>query len=201
VLRSLGGGEAQGAGGAAPEPAPAPPPEAAPPVSVPGGRAMVDRVAFAVEVPSVAAASAATPAPASGAAATPLDATSVRRAWRALLEGDDDHIAGGLRILLRGAPVDLGEAGEVTVGLAPGSPAYERLQATAARRNLEAALARRLRAPVTLRIVAAEPGVGGGDGGTRITAETARQERLRHLTEEEPLLARAVQEWDLELVE
>jgi hypothetical protein len=31
--------------------------------------------------------------------------------------------------------------------------------------------------------------------------ESARQDRLRRLTEEEPLLAKAVQEWDLELAE
>jgi hypothetical protein len=42
---------------------------------------------------------------------------------------------------------------------------------------------------------AAEPGANS------ITAETARRDRLCRLTREEPLLAAAVQEWDLELID
>jgi hypothetical protein len=34
-----------------------------------------------------------------------------------------------------------------------------------------------------------------------MTAEEARRETLRRLTEKEPLLEAAVQEWDLELIE
>jgi hypothetical protein len=129
-----------------------------------------------------------------------LDATRTRRAWRAVMEGGDE-IAGGLRVLLRAVPVDVGPNGTVTVALPPHSPARERLQAPAARRSLEEALGRHLRVAVTLEIVTAEGSAAAGEAPTRITAEVARQERLRHLTEEEPLLAQAVQEWDLELVE
>jgi hypothetical protein len=35
----------------------------------------------------------------------------------------------------------------------------------------------------------------------RITADSARRDRLRQLSEGEPLLETAVREWDLELVE
>ena len=39
------------------------------------------------------------------------------------------------------------------------------------------------------------------EGGSGITAESARRDRLSRLTEGEPTLAAAVQSWDLELVE
>ena len=61
-------------------------------------------------------------------------------------------------------------------------------------------MGRRLGREIELAIVAVETAdqpVGGG----RITAETARRDRLQRLVEEEPLLAAAVQEWDLELLD
>jgi hypothetical protein len=61
-------------------------------------------------------------------------------------------------------------------------------------------MGRRLGRAVSLDFVALdEAGPGGGE--MRITAETARRDRLQRLTEEEPLLAAAVQAWDLELVD
>jgi hypothetical protein len=85
------------------------------------------------------------------------------------------------------------------VQLPAASPALDRLATPAARRPLENALARQLGCLITLEFVAD----GGSEGPepSRITAESHRQDRLRRLTEEEPLLAAAVREWDLELVD
>jgi hypothetical protein len=98
-------------------------------------------------------------------------------------------------------PARLALAGDrVSVGVPPGSPALERLESPAHRRPLEVAMGRRLGRAVSLDLVALdEAGAGGGE--LRITAETARRDRLQRLTEEEPLLAAAVQAWDLELVD
>ena len=87
-----------------------------------------------------------------------------------------------------------------TVETAPGSPLLERMDSPAARRPLEQALSRRLGRPVRV-VFAAVSGGAAEPGANRITAETARRDRLSRLTREEPLLAAAVQEWDLELID
>jgi hypothetical protein len=99
-------------------------------------------------------------------------------------------------------PARLAVSGErtVRVGVPPGSPILERLSRPAARRPLEEAIGRRLGREIELELVAVETADQPAGGG-RITAETARRDRLRRLVEEEPLLAAAVQEWDLELID
>ncbi|HEV2148945.1 MAG TPA: hypothetical protein VGR37_16185, partial [Longimicrobiaceae bacterium] len=89
----------------------------------------------------------------------------------------------------------------VRVAVPPGSPVLDRLSAPAARRTLEDALGKRVGRRVTLSFSEGQASGGDGAGPGRITAESARRDRLRRLTEEEPLLAAAVQEWDLELVD
>jgi len=133
------------------------------------------------------------------AASGPLDIVKVRRAWKAVLE-EGDGVPPGMSFLLRAALLSLASAGEVRVELPPGSPVLDRLAQPAARRPLEEALGRRVGRPVALALA---EGAGGGEaaGPQRITAESARQDRLRRLTAEEPLLAVAVQELDLELVD
>lgn len=61
-------------------------------------------------------------------------------------------------------------------------------------------MGRRLGRPVRLEFAAME-GTDREPGSGRITAETARRDRLKRLVDEEPLLAAAVQEWDLELID
>ena len=79
-------------------------------------------------------------------------------------------------------------------------PLLERMGSPAARRPLEQALSHRLGRPVHV-VFAAVSGGAAEPGANRITAETARRDRLSRLTREEPLLAAAVQEWDLELID
>jgi DNA polymerase III subunit gamma/tau len=123
---------------------------------------------------------------------------SVAAAWRDVA-ASGEGFAGGLGLLLRGATAREGSNEGVIELLVPaGSPALERLGITSVRRPLEAALARRLGREVQLSCVE-EQGAPAGDG--RITAESAKRDRMKRLTDSEPLLARAVTEWDLELDE
>jgi hypothetical protein len=134
----------------------------------------------------------------------PLDPVKLRRAWTSLVE-DGEGIPPGMSLFLKPAQVSPGPGGEVRVTVPPASPVLDRLSSPSARRPLEEALGRRLGRRVSLAFAQGQQhagGGGGGGGGTgRITAESARRDRLRRLTEEEPLLAVAVQEWDLELVD
>jgi DNA polymerase-3 subunit gamma/tau len=121
----------------------------------------------------------------------------VKRAWRATVEAGEG-VPPGTTLFLRSAPLAFAD-GVLRVQLPAASPALDRLATPAARRPLERALARQLGHPVTLEFVAE----GGPESPEppRITAESHRQDRLRRLTEDEPLLAAAVREWDLELVD
>ncbi|HEX2080941.1 MAG TPA: hypothetical protein VHG08_24775, partial [Longimicrobium sp.] len=67
------------------------------------------------------------------------------------------------------------------------------------RRALEEALGRRLGRRVTVHYAAAEG--AGTPASARITGESARRDRLQRMMEGEPVLAAAVQAWDLELVD
>jgi DNA polymerase III subunit gamma/tau len=128
-------------------------------------------------------------------APTPISLTA---AWREVM-ATGEGLAGGLSLLLRGATVRPGAGeGEVELVVPPGSPALERLESPGGRRPLEAALSQRLGAEVKLRCVQEEAAPASGG---RITAESAKRDRLKRLTDSEPLLARAVTEWDLELDE
>ncbi|MBA2243850.1 MAG: DNA polymerase III subunit gamma/tau [Gemmatimonadetes bacterium] len=138
------------------------------------------------------------PAPPAGSGGAD-DPAQLRQAWRAVIE-EGTGVPAGTGLFLRAAAVVVEEPGVVRVELPPGSPALERLATPTARRPLEDALGRRLGARISLAFGAASA-PGDGAAAPLITAESARRDRLRRLSEEEPLLARAVQEWDLELVE
>jgi hypothetical protein len=106
----------------------------------------------------------------------------------------------GLGVLLRPASIAWSGGSVVQVLLPPESPARERLAPASVRRTLEEALGKLLGATVTLEIGAAAASEPAAPH-TRITAESARKQRLERLIEEEPVLGQTVQEWDLELAE
>ncbi len=141
------------------------------------------------------------PGPPAGADG-PLDAATLRRAWGAVM-ADAASVPPALRMMLRSARPSPGDAGQVRVEMAPGSLALEPVTSATNKRALEDTLGRRLGRRVNVVYVA---GAGGGEGGgggapSRITAESARADRLERLAADEPLLRAAVQEWDLELVD
>jgi DNA polymerase III subunit gamma/tau len=129
--------------------------------------------------------------------AGPVDPLRLRRAWRGILD-DPRGLPRGLGALLRPAVVEPAGAGGVRVELPPGSPALERLGGASGARPLEERLSASLGARVSVTVVT---GAAVPLAPTRITAETARHDRLRRLVEEEPLLAEAVKELDLELLD
>jgi len=115
---------------------------------------------------------------------------------RAVVESIDG--VGALRFFLRAAHVAAVEGERVVLELPPG-PGLERMTSdSAVRRKLADALAERLGRPVELEVRAA----GSGSGpAPRLTPERVREEQLKRLAREEPVLGKAVQEWELELLE
>jgi DNA polymerase-3 subunit gamma/tau len=130
---------------------------------------------------------------------TPLDPAELRRAWMSVIS-DGEAIPPALRMVLRPARVSPGAGGTVVVPLAPSMLAMDPITSPVNRRALEDAVGRRLGRRVTVQYVAAEA-PAGGPAATRITTESARRDRLERMMEGEPVLAAAVQAWDLELVD
>ena len=127
------------------------------------------------------------------------DFARVRHAWQSVLE-KGDGVPPGMGFLLRSAPLSLPEPNVLGLHLPGDSPARERLAERGATRRLEKALSDRIGEPFRIEIVNGG-GAGAEPGAGRITAESARRDRLDRLMQEEPLLAEAVQEWDLEMIE
>ncbi|HEX6371424.1 MAG TPA: DNA polymerase III subunit gamma/tau, partial [Longimicrobium sp.] len=135
----------------------------------------------------------------------PLDGRALNDAWRAVL-ADTAALPAALRMLLRPVTrVSPGAGGTVVAPVAPSTLTMDPVTSPANRRALEEALGRQLGRRVTVKYVAAEgmgPMTGGGGAGpARITNESARRDRLQRMMEGEPVLAAAVQAWDLELVD
>jgi DNA polymerase-3 subunit gamma/tau len=129
--------------------------------------------------------------------AAPLDPARVRRGWMSMLQ-EGDGVPPGMSFMLRGARLDVAGG---TVHVAVPEVAMERLDSPAARKAMEQALGKRLHRGVRIAFASAGTPAAADPGTGRITADGARQQRLRRLTEGEPLLQAAVSEWDLELVE
>lgn len=134
----------------------------------------------------------------------PLDATELRQAWNAVL-ANTDAVPPALRMVLRSARVSPGEGGAVVIPVSPATLAIDPVTSTVNRRSLEDALGRRLGRRVNVRYVASEAPIAastsGGTAPARITSESARRDRLQRMMDGEPVLAAAVQAWDLELVD
>ncbi len=138
-----------------------------------------------------------------GAGNAPVDTggapdRAAETAFRAMVH-EGEGVPAGLGLFLKAAVVRAEAGGRLVIELPPG-PGLERLsgEASSERRALEAALAGRLGRTVLIDVRAQG---GGGERVApprRLTPEQVRADRLRRMLEEEPLLERAVQEWDLE---
>ncbi|HEX8906026.1 MAG TPA: hypothetical protein VF771_14355, partial [Longimicrobiaceae bacterium] len=137
-------------------------------------------------------------APAMQDDAGPIDGARLRRAWQGVL-ADGDGLPPGMGMVLRAAQLSA-EGRTVRLALPAGSPAAERLSHSAAKHALEQALGRRLGGRVSLEL-ATGAATAIDPKQNRITAASARQDKLRRLMEGEPVLSAAVQAWDLELVD
>lgn len=140
------------------------------------------------------------PVPLPGESGGGLDPARVRRAWNSMVQ-ESDGIPGGSSFFLKSARL-LVQGSEVRVEFPSGSPAMEKVGNTTARKAMEEVMARRM-GGAEVRLVFTTGGAAQVEesSGSRITADSARRDKLRRLTEGEPTLAAAVQAWDLELVE
>ncbi|HEY0019418.1 MAG TPA: DNA polymerase III subunit gamma/tau [Longimicrobium sp.] len=148
-----------------------------------------------VEVPAPAAEAA---QPAMGAGEGPLDARALNDAWKAVM-ADATAIPGALRMILRSVSRVTAEGGQARVEL-PSAALIPDVSSPVSRRALEDALGRKLGRRVSVNYVAGQASAGG-PSATRITNESARRDRLQRMMDGEPVLAAAVQAWDLELVD
>ncbi len=121
---------------------------------------------------------------------------SVEAALRYLM--DHDGLPPGLGPFFRVARVAEEGEGRAVIELPPG-PALERLaDGSVALRTLEAALADRIGRPLHVEIRPPDPGARPRE---RLTPQKVKNDRLARISREEPALGRAVEEWDLEIVE
>jgi DNA polymerase-3 subunit gamma/tau len=128
--------------------------------------------------------------------AGPMD---VRQAWAEALEAARGSAPGGRLVGLRGATVSGFADGELALEIPAGLAGD--LEAFLADARRSAALRKEL--GERLRIDPASLGFRVGDGGSRqrITAESARDLKLRRLVEADPRLREAVETLDLKLTE
>jgi DNA polymerase-3 subunit gamma/tau len=139
-------------------------------------------------------------APAESAAPSPpANPVDVRSAWSEALEAARGSAPGGRWIGLRGATVTGYSDGELELEIPPGLAGDLREYLADARRS--AALRTELGA--RLGIEPASLGFRIGDGGSsgRITAESAKDLKLKRLVETDPRLREAVETLDLRLTE
>jgi hypothetical protein len=195
----------------APRPQPTAP-VATPPVAAPTAPATIAVPTIAAPTspttfasPAVAEAPASAPAatrshgPDGGGDAGPIDGARLRRAWTGILQ-EGDGLPPGVSMLARAAQLSA-EGRTVKMVFPANHPALERLSELGTRRGLEDAFARRLGGAVTLALAAGGAAAAIDPRQGRITAESARKDRLARLMEGEPVLSAAVQAWDLELVD
>ena len=127
----------------------------------------------------------------------PVPSGDLRAAWSALL-ADTPRIPPGLTPFLKAGKVQ-----PVPGGLQlrlPTGPAQERLRDAGTMRALTQGLALHSGVDsVEIQLLDPEGDVGGPAG--RVSEDTVRASRLQELIEREPLLERAVEEFDLELLE
>ncbi|MBI4540472.1 MAG: DNA polymerase III subunit gamma/tau [Gemmatimonadetes bacterium] len=116
------------------------------------------------------------------------------KGWQRMID-EGVGLPSGIRPFLQAAMVAEGEGDRVVLALPPG-PGLERLQSPGVRARVEAALARYVGRQVRLEVEAA-----GNVGAGRVSPEELRRERLARLVEREPVLGRAVEELDLELLD
>lgn len=152
----------------------------------------------APSAPARAQEASAPPAAAQGGDAGVIDGARLRRAWTGMLQ-DGEGLPPGMGFMMRAAQI-VADGRTVRLTFPPGNPALERIAHGTAKQGVEQALAKRLGGPVTLEIATgASSAIDPRQG--RITAASARQDRLKRMMEGEPVLSAAVQAWDLELVD
>ncbi|MGH7468885.1 MAG: DNA polymerase III subunit gamma/tau [Longimicrobiales bacterium] len=127
---------------------------------------------------------------------------AAHQAMQALLQARSPDVPNGLAVFLRAASITEPEPGHVLIEL-PAGPGLERLRTEPATRHaLEAALSQQLGR--TIQLDAHAPGGAhstAAEPAQRLTVERLKSEQLNRLAAQDPTLKRAVDEWNLELMD
>ena len=138
------------------------------------------------------------PVPAPSPAAATARFASATEAFRGLLK-ERTSIPHGLGIFLKAARAEEPAPGTVVLRVPPG-PGLEQLTGdSAAARSLQDAFCRALARPIRLAVEAES--ADRVTSQQRLTPEQVRADRLARITREQPVLARAVEAWDLDLID
>jgi DNA polymerase III subunit gamma/tau len=183
------------AGGAAPAPLPDSPP---PPPPHPRAAPPRAPVREAMAEPSQKPALPESEPPRAQAPQQPGPELSAEQVVREIVARGSAALPSGLGLFLRSARIEEEGDGRVVVEM-PAGPGRELLdESPRAQRALQDAISERLGRSVRLEVrsSAAPPAEQ-----TRLTPERLREQQLSQLTREEPSLDRAVQEWDLEMLD
>jgi DNA polymerase III gamma/tau subunit len=128
--------------------------------------------------------------------ATP-GSVSAAQALRSIAAGGNAGLPSGLGLFLRTATVS--EQGDRVLVEIPAGPGMELMEESpTAARTLQDALSKAMGRPIELEVRASD---SGGGHAVRLTPERVRQDQVQKLSSEEPGLDRAVQEWDLEMLD
>ena len=184
--------------GASARPTAAPSREARPRESAPPAAAPRERAAPRTEPPPSQPLQ---PPPAEPERTESAAASSVEAAFRNIVRNKVSQIPHGLAIFMKAGRVQEGEPGVVRLELPPG-PGLERLSSEpATRRSIEALFAEELGRAITLDVRA----IGGPekprDAPQRFTVEGVKKDQLSRLASSDPTLKKAVDEWNLELMD
>ncbi len=131
-----------------------------------------------------------------GASAAEGSPAEIQAAWQELI-ASGKVLRPGQGIALRAAQVaGLSPDGKLTITAAAGTPSAEVLEDTVTRRRIEEELSRRIGRPIRIQ--------SEGESGPlppRVSQETAREQRLAKLVEQDQGLQQLVDELDLELID
>jgi DNA polymerase III gamma/tau subunit len=128
-------------------------------------------------------------------------ATDVTSAWRDLLDSRTG-IPQGMSIFLKAAQISEPQAGSVVIDV-PKGLAFEKLSSDAtARVAIQKALTEKLGREVRLEVRAeGSDAAAPATSPKRFTPEQVKSDKLARMAREEPVLGKAVEEWNLELME
>ena len=133
-----------------------------------------------------------------GSTQKPSGALSAEDAWALLVE-EGTGVPSGMRPFLRAGTVSHSESEGVVFLELPDGPGLERLEDPSAMRGLQEALGGLMNSQPKIVLRASSDGVPPRP--ERISPETVRKDRMKGLIKREPLLQRAVDELDLELLD
>lgn len=124
-----------------------------------------------------------------------------QQALQAMLKTGGQGVPHGLAIFLKVAHATEAGSDRIVLEL-PAGPGFERLmQEHQSRKALEALFAEQLGRTVTLEVKAAGTVNGAAEPPPRFTSESVKKDQLSRLAASEPTLKKAVDEWNLELLD